>query len=76
MGFVENLGTKAVFVFLSGKKTNGTMRSGSLGTHRHSTTPPPVRKSRFAALGRLFKPWKWKRKKKSNKFEKTSRGKM
>ncbi|CAM1319920.1 PHACTR1 (predicted), partial [Pycnogonum litorale] len=55
------------------KKTNGAMRAGSLGSHRHSTTPPPPRKSRFAALGRLFKPWKWKRKKKSNKFEKTSR---
>ncbi|KAG1680466.1 Phosphatase and actin regulator 4 [Nymphon striatum] len=59
--------------FLYSYKTNGTMRSGSLGTHRHSTTPPPVRKSRFAALGKLFKPWKWKRKKKSDKFEKTSR---
>jgi hypothetical protein len=31
------------------------------------------RKSKFSALGRLFKPWKWKRKKKSDKFEEASR---
>lgn len=29
--------------------------------------------SRLATLSRLFKPWKWKRKKKSDKFEQTSR---
>ncbi|GFU71054.1 phosphatase and actin regulator 2 [Trichonephila clavipes] len=29
--------------------------------------------SRFAMLRRLFKPWKWKRKKKSVRFEQTSR---
>ncbi|GFT65029.1 phosphatase and actin regulator 2 [Trichonephila clavipes] len=29
--------------------------------------------SRFAMLRRLFKPWKWKRKKKSDRFEQTSR---
>ncbi|XP_064606443.1 phosphatase and actin regulator 4-like isoform X2 [Liolophura sinensis] len=44
------------------------MKSGSLGTK----TPPPERKSKFAALGKLFKPWKWKRRKKSEKIEKTA----
>ncbi|CAL1592656.1 unnamed protein product [Knipowitschia caucasica] len=45
------------------------MRSDSLvpGTH----TPPIRRRSKFANLGRLFKPWKW-RKKKSEKFQQTS----
>ncbi|XP_059922397.1 phosphatase and actin regulator 1-like isoform X2 [Gadus macrocephalus] len=45
------------------------MRSDSLvpGTH----TPPIRRRSKFANLGRLFKPWKW-RKKKSEKFRQTS----
>uniref|UniRef100_A0A8C6XS18 Phosphatase and actin regulator n=1 Tax=Naja naja TaxID=35670 RepID=A0A8C6XS18_NAJNA len=45
------------------------MRSDSLvpGTH----TPPIRRRSKFANLGRLFKPWKW-RKKKSEKFKHTS----
>ncbi|XP_031641571.1 phosphatase and actin regulator 1 isoform X1 [Oncorhynchus kisutch] len=45
------------------------MRSDSLvpGTH----TPPIRRRSKFATLGRLFKPWKW-RKKKSEQFKQTS----
>ncbi|XP_046707671.1 phosphatase and actin regulator 1 isoform X2 [Silurus meridionalis] len=45
------------------------MRTESLvsGTH----TPPIRRRSKFATLGRLFKPWKW-RKKKSEKFKQTS----
>uniref|UniRef100_A0A8C7S1N1 Phosphatase and actin regulator n=1 Tax=Oncorhynchus mykiss TaxID=8022 RepID=A0A8C7S1N1_ONCMY len=45
------------------------MRSESLvpGTH----TPPIRRRSKFATLGRLLKPWKW-RKKKSEKFRQTS----
>ncbi|XP_072880002.1 phosphatase and actin regulator 1 isoform X3 [Hemitrygon akajei] len=45
------------------------MRSESLvpGTH----TPPIRRRSKLATLGRLFKPWKW-RKKKSEKFKQTS----
>ncbi|XP_035502848.1 phosphatase and actin regulator 1 isoform X2 [Scophthalmus maximus] len=45
------------------------MRSDSLvpGTH----TPPIRRRSKFANLGRLFKPWKW-RKKKSETFKQTS----
>ncbi|XP_032895989.1 phosphatase and actin regulator 1-like [Amblyraja radiata] len=45
------------------------MRSESLvpGTH----TPPIRRRSKLASLGRLFKPWKW-RKKKSEKFKQTS----
>ncbi|KAL5016476.1 hypothetical protein ScPMuIL_006065 [Solemya velum] len=51
------------------KQKNGEMKSGSLGAN----TPPPERKSKFAALGRLFRPWKWKRKKKSDKIEKTAK---
>jgi len=36
-------------------------------------TPPVQRKSRLHSLGRLFKPWKWKKKKKSEKFEAVSK---
>ncbi|XP_063378032.1 phosphatase and actin regulator 3 isoform X3 [Cydia fagiglandana] len=55
------------------KKQNGTtVRTNSLGSG--ARTPPVERtKSKFSALGRLFKPWKWKRKKKSEKFEAASR---
>ncbi|XP_035208339.1 phosphatase and actin regulator 1-like isoform X1 [Stegodyphus dumicola] len=50
------------------------MRTGSLGSNsRTSITPMEGKQSRLSALGRLFKPWKWKRKKKSDKFEQTSR---
>uniref|UniRef100_A0A182UGN8 Phosphatase and actin regulator 1 n=1 Tax=Anopheles melas TaxID=34690 RepID=A0A182UGN8_9DIPT len=48
------------------------MRSNSLNSG--SRTPPLERKSsKFSAFGRLFKPWKWRRKKKSEKFESTSK---
>ncbi|GFT11998.1 phosphatase and actin regulator 2 [Trichonephila clavipes] len=40
-----------------------------------SDYPSPMegKHSRFAMLRRLFKPWKWKRKKTSDRFEQTSR---
>ena len=41
-----------------------------------SATPPAQRKTRMQMLGRLFKPWKWKKKKKSEKFEATSKSKF
>jgi hypothetical protein len=38
-------------------------------------TPPPSRRSKLAAsIGRFFRPWKWKRKKRSDKFVSTSEG--
>ncbi|CAL1579566.1 unnamed protein product [Knipowitschia caucasica] len=45
------------------------MRSESMLTGTH--TPPIRSRSKFASLGRLLKPWKW-RKKKSEKFKQTS----
>lgn len=60
------------FFFFAAKKQNGAaIRTNSLGSG--TRTPPLERKSKFSALGRLFKPWKWKRKKKSDKFEAASR---
>ncbi|XP_054724119.1 phosphatase and actin regulator 4B-like isoform X3 [Uloborus diversus] len=60
---------------VKGKKANGVMKTGPVGSNSRSPTPSPMegKHSRFAMLGRLFKPWKWKRKKKSDKFEQTSR---
>ncbi|KAA0186724.1 hypothetical protein HAZT_HAZT011855, partial [Hyalella azteca] len=59
-------------VYRGKSKTNGTARGAGGGGSR---SPPPERpgRSRLAALGRLFKPWKWRRKKKSETFEATSR---
>ncbi|KAK7147100.1 hypothetical protein R3I94_009825 [Phoxinus phoxinus] len=53
------------------------------GEHQHSTmgseggtagdgTPPPKRKGKFSTLGKIFKPWKWRKKKSSEKFKETS----
>lgn len=46
------------------------------GVHSSPTTPPPVRRSKLAfSIGRLFRPWKWRRRKKSQKFITTSQSK-
>ncbi|XP_053956190.1 probable serine/threonine-protein kinase DDB_G0282963 [Anastrepha ludens] len=56
----------------SPKKQNGAaLRTNSLGSG--TRTPPLERKSKLSALGRFFKPWKWRRKKKSEKFEAASK---
>ncbi|CAG2101930.1 unnamed protein product [Medioppia subpectinata] len=48
--------------------TNGM--NGSNGSHNKS--PQKTNTSRFS-FAKIFKPWKWKRKKKSDKFENTSK---
>ncbi|XP_060529568.1 phosphatase and actin regulator 3-like isoform X2 [Cylas formicarius] len=53
------------------KKQNGSaFRTNSLGSG--TRTPPGERKSKFS-IGKLFRPWKWKRKRKSDKLEAVSR---
>ena len=46
---------------------------GRDGVGSGSRTPPVERRHKLSSLGRLFKPWKWKRKKKSEKFAETQR---
>lgn len=72
--FIHMQGFTGLCVFVcsaEGAERLAAMRSDSLvpGTH----TPPIRRRSKLASLGRLFKPWKW-RKKKSDKFKQTSAG--
>ena len=38
------------------------------------TTPPTKRKSKFSGFGKIFNPWKWRKKKSSEKFKETSEG--
>ncbi|XP_018564575.1 phosphatase and actin regulator 4 isoform X2 [Anoplophora glabripennis] len=53
------------------KKQNGSaFRTNSLGSG--TRTPPAERKSKFS-IGKLLRPWKWKRKRKSDKLEAVSR---
>ncbi|GFT06296.1 phosphatase and actin regulator 2 [Trichonephila clavipes] len=51
------------------------MKTSSMEFNSRSPTPSPMesKQRRFVLLRRLFEPWKWKRKKKSDRFEQTSR---
>lgn len=60
--------------FITAKKQNGTaFRTNSLGSSTRS--PPSERKSKFS-IGKLLRPWKWKRKRKSDKMEAVARSKL
>ncbi|GFW78309.1 phosphatase and actin regulator 2 [Trichonephila clavipes] len=49
------------------------LKTSSVDSRSPTPSPMESKHSRFAMLRRLFKPWKWKRKKKSDCFEQTSR---
>ncbi|GFX81319.1 phosphatase and actin regulator 2 [Trichonephila clavipes] len=53
------------------KKVNGAMKTSSV----NFTAPSPMESKyrRFALLRKIFQPWQWKRRKKRNRFEQTSR---
>ncbi|XP_072465674.1 phosphatase and actin regulator 4 isoform X3 [Notamacropus eugenii] len=42
------------------------------GLESGEITPPTKRKSKFSGFGKIFKPWKWRKKKSSDKFKETS----
>ncbi|KAJ3609474.1 hypothetical protein NHX12_023995 [Muraenolepis orangiensis] len=46
--------------------------TGSEGGNSGDGTPPAKRKGKFSSLGKIFKPWKWRKKKTSEKFAETS----
>ncbi|GFX37796.1 phosphatase and actin regulator 2 [Trichonephila clavipes] len=53
------------------KKVNGAMKTSSVNFN----TPSPMKTKhrRFALLRKIFQPWQWKRRKKRDRFEQTSR---
>ncbi|GFT62611.1 transposon Tf2-6 polyprotein [Trichonephila clavipes] len=57
------------------KKVNGAMKTSSVEFISRSPTPSPMNSKyrRFVLLRRIFEPWQWKRRKKRNRFEQTSR---
>ncbi|GFX46774.1 phosphatase and actin regulator 2 [Trichonephila clavipes] len=57
------------------KKANGAMKTSFVEFISRSPTPSPMNSNyrRFAMLRRIFQPWQWKRRKKRNRFEQTSR---
>ncbi|GFW07390.1 transposon Tf2-6 polyprotein [Trichonephila clavipes] len=57
------------------KKANGAMKTSSMEFISRSPNPLPMKSKhhRFVLLRRIFEPWQWKRRKKRNRFELTSR---
>ncbi|GFW50324.1 transposon Tf2-6 polyprotein [Trichonephila clavipes] len=57
------------------KKANGAMKTSSVEFISRSPNPSPMKSKhhRFVLLRRIFQPWQWKRRKKRNRFEQTSR---
>ncbi|GFT38740.1 phosphatase and actin regulator 2 [Trichonephila clavipes] len=57
------------------KKANGAMKTSSVEFISRSPTPSPMNSNyhRFVLLRKVFEPWQWKRRKKINRFEQTSR---
>ncbi|GFV83512.1 phosphatase and actin regulator 2 [Trichonephila clavipes] len=57
------------------KKVNGAMKTSSVEFISRSPNPLPMKSKhrRFALLRKIFQPWQWKRRKKRNRFEQTSR---
>ncbi|GFU35862.1 transposon Tf2-6 polyprotein [Trichonephila clavipes] len=53
------------------KKENGAMKTSSVNFNAPS--PMESKYRRFALLRKIFQPWQWKRRKKRNRFEQTSR---
>lgn len=48
--------------------------ANSDGPAAGSQTPPFKRKGKLSTIGKIFKPWKWRKKKTSDKFRETSAG--
>ncbi|GFX63787.1 phosphatase and actin regulator 2 [Trichonephila clavipes] len=57
------------------KKANCAMKTSSVEFISRSPTPSPMERKyrRFVLLRKIFQPWQWKRRKKRNRFEQTSR---
>ncbi|GFW72614.1 integrase catalytic domain-containing protein [Trichonephila clavipes] len=53
------------------KKVNGAMKTSSVNFNAPS--PMESNHRRFALLRKIFQPWQWKRRKRRNRFEQTSR---
>ncbi|GFT37800.1 DUF1758 domain-containing protein [Trichonephila clavipes] len=57
------------------KKVNGAMKTSSVEFISRSPNPLPMKSKHrlFTMLRKIFQPWQWKRRKKRNRFEQTSR---
>lgn len=85
--FVDSFFFPFSFSFCAGRHShaNGTHVGGVAGVGSGQPVPTPINswnnlplersKSKFASLSRLFKPWKWRVRRKSDKLESVSQSK-
>ncbi|XP_072436363.1 phosphatase and actin regulator 2 isoform X3 [Chiloscyllium punctatum] len=69
------MGQTSVSTFPEAASADGLEKysiTNSEGLPPGSGTPPLKRKSKLASIGKIFKPWKWRKKKASEKFQETS----
>uniref|UniRef100_A0A8C1U8X5 Phosphatase and actin regulator 4 n=1 Tax=Cyprinus carpio TaxID=7962 RepID=A0A8C1U8X5_CYPCA len=57
---------------MENRDDEGDQQHSSEGGTAGDGTPPPKRKGKFSTLGKIFRPWKWRKKKSSEKFKETS----
>uniref|UniRef100_UPI00398F8A3B phosphatase and actin regulator 2-like isoform X2 n=1 Tax=Pristiophorus japonicus TaxID=55135 RepID=UPI00398F8A3B len=69
------MGQTLVSSFTEPASGDGLEKSAVTNSERSppvSGTPPLKRKSKLASIGKIFKPWKWRKKKASEQFQETS----
>ncbi|XP_077632287.1 phosphatase and actin regulator 2 [Crocuta crocuta] len=67
--------SKAEFLWSVRERVDGLDKASianSDGPTAGSQTPPFKRKGKLSTIGKIFKPWKWRKKKTSDKFRETS----
>ncbi|TSQ69509.1 Phosphatase and actin regulator 4B [Bagarius yarrelli] len=57
---------------MENRDDDSSHQHNSTGSEGGDSTPPPKRKGKLSTLGKIFKPWKWRKKKSSEKFKETS----
>lgn len=71
--------TSSLFFFHAAEEVDHPPTDAGMGVdvlESGDTTPPTKRKSKFSSFGKIFKPWKWRKKKSSDKFKETSEGRV
>uniref|UniRef100_A0A8C5WYX4 Phosphatase and actin regulator n=1 Tax=Laticauda laticaudata TaxID=8630 RepID=A0A8C5WYX4_LATLA len=69
------MGQTSVSTLSAGASVDGIEKvsvANSDGANPGSQTPPFKRKGKLSTIGKIFKPWKWRKKKTSEKFIETS----
>lgn len=77
--YLQHKGNFFIFFFHAAEEVDHPPTDAGMGVdvlESGDTTPPTKRKSKFSSFGKIFKPWKWRKKKSSDKFKETSEGRV